>query len=213
MQAFHFDSVDSTNAVARRLFDEGRIIGAAYILAREQTAGRGTRGRSWLSPKDAGLYLSVVDQPASPTNLHLPLFTRAAAIACAEWLRSATGVEVKTKPINDLYLHGRKLGGILTEAMIEQGRLRALITGIGINIRKAERPVPLDQVQPISLEDAIALQEIQKLNIQEWAIALAKKVLNWNAMAARGDSAELQSAWNKYCIDTSPVADSVSERK
>ena len=64
-QAFYFDSVDSTNEAAKRLIHDHRIHSPAYVVAREQTAGRGQRGRLWLSPRDAGVYLTVVDFPDS----------------------------------------------------------------------------------------------------------------------------------------------------
>ncbi|MDO8632258.1 MAG: hypothetical protein Q7R41_17375, partial [Phycisphaerales bacterium] len=136
MQAFYFDSVDSTNDQAGRLLREGRIGDSAYVVARGQSAGKGNRGRKWASPDDAGIYLTVVDRPAhsdddpralnpaAPVLLHM--FTRAAGVACAEMLRERTNVDVRLKPINDLYVDGRKLGGILTEAVIEQGCIRAL---------------------------------------------------------------------------------------
>src|SRR3990167_6325862 len=118
-QVFHFDSVDSTNDVAKRLIADGQIHGRAYIVAREQTAGRGQRGRPWLSPRDAGIYLTTVDFPnALPTPV-TNLFTLGAGIACIEALRRCTGVDVYLKPINDLYVGHAKLGGILTEAVID----------------------------------------------------------------------------------------------
>lgn len=209
MQAFLFDTVDSTNNVARQLMQEGKISGTAYVLAREQTLGRGTRGRSWISPKDAGLYLSVLDQPRIPSTTDLPRFTQAAAIACAEILKSFFKVDVRIKPVNDLYAKQRKLGGILTEAIIEQNELRALITGIGINLRRADRPIPADQVQPISLEDVLQAREMEKLELPNLAVSLAHSVLKWNSIAARGDQTILQSAWNNFCNDrtsTTPMA-------
>lgn len=177
MQLFRFDSVDSTNELAKRMIREGRIRESCCVVAREQTAGRGSRGRSWVSPRDAGIYLTIVDLPssasarnsvsasapdtkgasrprttsgsqreatgASPRNT--TIFTLATGVACAEILRETTGLDVRLKPVNDLYLDGGKLGGILTEAIIQGDRLLALLTGIGINTHLAERnlaPVP-----------------------------------------------------------------------
>ena len=66
MQSFHFDTVDSTNEAAKRMIRSGELRQPAYLLALEQTAGRGSRGRRWASPKDAGIYLSVVEFPREP---------------------------------------------------------------------------------------------------------------------------------------------------
>jgi BirA family biotin operon repressor/biotin-[acetyl-CoA-carboxylase] ligase len=154
-QAFHFDSVDSTNETAKRLIQTNAIHGRAYVLAREQTAGRGHRGRVWLSPRDAGIYLTIVDFPnALPTPV-TNLFTLGAGIACVEALRQCTGVDVHLKPINDLYAGHAKLGGILTEAVIEGEHIKALLTGVGINVRRTPRLLPAESPEPICLQDLI----------------------------------------------------------
>jgi biotin-[acetyl-CoA-carboxylase] ligase BirA-like protein len=197
MQAFYFDRVDSTNDEAGRLLREGRIGDFAYVVARGQSAGKGNRGRKWASPYDAGIYLTVVDRPAhSGGELHL--FTRAAGVACAETLLEQTGVDVRLKPINDLYVDGRKLGGILTEAVIEQGCIRALITGVGINVRRAERALPPDHVRPISLEELIPREVFAVLDVPGLTVALAKRIRRWNAVVSGEDGQVLEEAWRKH---------------
>lgn len=158
MKGFHFDTIDSTNAAAKRMLGSGEIDADAYVTAREQTAGRGSRGRVWLSPRDAGLYLSVihVPQPALPTDsVDLTLVTLAGGAACAEFL-ARFDAEIRLKPINDLIVDGRKLGGILTEAQIERGAVKALIVGIGINLRPADRILTDGGLAPICLAEATA---------------------------------------------------------
>jgi len=117
MQSFHFDTIDSTNEAAKRMIEAGRLNGPGYLLAREQTGGKGRHGRIWLSPRDAGIYRSVVELPGRTVGTQATMFTLAAGVACVEALKETTGVEVKLKPINDLYARGAKLGGILTEAV------------------------------------------------------------------------------------------------
>jgi biotin-[acetyl-CoA-carboxylase] ligase BirA-like protein len=210
MQAFYFDRVDSTNDQAGRLLREGRIGDSAYVVARGQSAGKGNRGRKWASPDDAGIYLTVVDRPAhsdgdprrlnpaAPVLLHL--FTRAAGVACAETLRERTNVDVRLKPINDLYVDGRKLGGILTEAVIEQGCIRALITGVGINVRRAERALPADHVRPISLEELMPPEVFAALDVPGLTVALAKRIRRWNAVVSGTEGRELEEAWQKHVL-------------
>ena len=84
MNSFRIDTVDSTNDEAKRLIAEGRLRGRGYVLAREQTAGRGTQGRSWLSPRDAGLYLSVARTGVEPPSPNVAQLTLAAGAACVE---------------------------------------------------------------------------------------------------------------------------------
>lgn len=136
-----YDTLDSTNEEAKRLLNEGLIRGLTLIRARHQTAGRGTQGRQWFSPSGAGLYLSIV-HPFPEGGIPVsPLFTLAAGVACAETLLNMTGLQIRLKPVNDLYLNGCKLGGILTEGIVgiigqenQRSACKAIVTGIGINV-------------------------------------------------------------------------------
>ncbi len=205
MQAFYLDTVESTNDLARSMLRDGKIRDAAYIVARQQTAGRGNRGRAWLSPLDAGIYLTVIDRPRIGATDELHAFTRAAGIACAETLLANTGVAVHLKPINDLYVDGRKLGGILTEAVIEQHELRALITGVGINVRRADRPLPSDQVQPICLEELMPAVGFATLDVRGLNSRLVERIRHWNAIVAAGNRSALESQWQHHCLDSALV--------
>jgi BirA family biotin operon repressor/biotin-[acetyl-CoA-carboxylase] ligase len=130
------ESIGSTNDAALALAAAGEPEGVS-VLADEQTAGRGRRGRSWSSPPGAGLYLSVVlkgtDLTRSPG-----LVTLGAGAAASTAIETCTGLPVRLKWPNDLVIGAewRKLGGILCEA---QGR-DALVVGIGINLTAASHP-------------------------------------------------------------------------
>lgn len=207
MQAFYLDTVDSTNDVGRSMLREGKIQDVAYIVARRQTAGRGHRGRTWLSPLDAGIYLTVIDRPRWDVGGELHAFTRAAGIACVETLFAHAQVRARLKPINDLYVEGRKLAGILTEAVIEQGALRALITGVGVNVRKADRPLPPDHVQPVCLEELMPEEAFAALDIHALVNDLVQRVRHWNAIVSQGHLGALEAEWQRYCIvDPHPLA-------
>ncbi|WP_303674649.1 biotin--[acetyl-CoA-carboxylase] ligase [Vampirovibrio chlorellavorus] len=166
---FHYieaPELDSTNEEARRLLQAEALSGPAIIRAHQQTAGRGTQGRTWHSPAGAGLYFSVVHPFAGwvevpPALVPItPLFTLAAGVACAESVRDLTGLELQLKPINDLCVNGQKLGGILVESLISQNQCQALITGIGINVFEQDSIIAacLEEGrgnQPISLQACI----------------------------------------------------------
>ena len=199
MQAFYFDTVDSTNDEAGRLLRDGRIGPCAYVVARGQSAGKGNRGRKWSSPMDAGIYLSVVDRPAR-VECELQDFTRAAGVACVETLWELTRIEVRLKPINDLFVNGRKLGGILTEAVIEQGCIRALITGVGINVRRADRALPSEHLQPTCLEELMAADSFAGLNLPELTVALVRRIREWNVRVSKDDGQLLEIAWRKHSL-------------
>ena len=131
LQILRFDSIDSTNLEAMRQARAGAREGLC-IVAREQTAGRGRLDRSWQSPKDAGLYFSIVLRPELKMN-SWPLLTLMTALAVTDALMKACGLRVDIKWPNDLCVKDRKLGGILAET-IETEKGPAAIVGIGINL-------------------------------------------------------------------------------
>ncbi len=201
MQTFSFDTVDSTNDTAKRLISEGRINGDACILAREQTAGRGTHGRSWLSHRDAGIYLSIVRLDAGSVTIDTTLHTLAAGVGCAEALAAVAGIDVRLKPINDLIADGGKLGGILTEARVEDAKLTALITGIGINVREADRRLPTDAMPAVALESLMPSQRFLALDVSALTNAIVKSVQNWQCLVVGGQSESVRRAWDSLRAD------------
>src|ERR1700730_17692925 len=101
-----YDSVASTNELARKLAASGASEGTC-ILAREQTAGRGRQGRSWSSPPDEGLYLSLILRPRIKAA-DAGVITVGAAVAVAETLILGFDVPADIKWPNDVLISGRK---------------------------------------------------------------------------------------------------------
>ncbi|HEX8721670.1 MAG TPA: biotin--[acetyl-CoA-carboxylase] ligase [Pyrinomonadaceae bacterium] len=132
-----FDSLPSTNTEAAGQAARGAPEGLC-VVAREQTAGRGRRERMWVSPKDAGLYLSVVLRPALDAR-DWPLVSLAAALAARDALAESCRLEADIKWPNDLLCGGRKLCGILAET-VETRRGRAVVLGLGVNLRRGSFP-------------------------------------------------------------------------
>jgi BirA family transcriptional regulator, biotin operon repressor / biotin---[acetyl-CoA-carboxylase] ligase len=132
-----FDSLPSTNTEAARQAALGAQEGLC-VVAREQTAGRGRQQRAWVSPKDAGLYFSVVLRPRFDARLW-PLITLAAALAASDALLEACAIKTDIKWPNDLLACRRKLCGILAETC-ETTAGRAVVLGIGINLSNQAFP-------------------------------------------------------------------------
>lgn len=118
--------VDSTNSRLFELAKEG-LEAPAVLSARRQTAGRGRQGRAFFSGH-GGLYMSMLLRPTCPPEKLFTL-TPAAAVAAAEAIEALTGTRVGIKWVNDLYLNGKKVCGILAEM-----REGAVVIGIGINL-------------------------------------------------------------------------------
>lgn len=128
-----YDSVTSTNDVAKRAAQNGAREGGLYI-AHSQSAGRGRVGHSFFSPSGSGLYMSIVLRPTLPTERVLCI-TVSAALAVAEAIERVTGKRVGIKWVNDLFFNGLKICGILTEASLDaQGGFSHVILGIGVNV-------------------------------------------------------------------------------
>ena len=111
----------------------------AVLVTDHQTAGRGTKGRSWFDPPGGSLLLSVRLFPeAPPSKLHL--FIMALSLAAVDACATVSGVEVGLKWPNDLLADGRKLAGMLTEAEITDGVVTAVVVGIGVNVAWTDFP-------------------------------------------------------------------------
>ena len=129
------DEVTSTNALLRDMASEG-VHEGKVLIAKRQTAGRGRLGRNFFSPKN-GIYLSMLLRPNMDFREAM-LLTTIAAVAVVEAIREVTGKDTGIKWVNDVYLDGKKICGILTEAVtdVENGRLSYAVVGIGVNITK-----------------------------------------------------------------------------
>lgn len=141
-QVHWFDTIDSTNTQAKEMARSGAPHGTV-LIAGHQTQGRGRMGRSFSSPKDMGIYLSVILRPdcAAEQLMHL---TCAAAVAMCDATENSAGIRPGIKWINDLVVNKKKLGGILTELSIAPGsdRVDYAVIGIGINCGQTPEDFP-----------------------------------------------------------------------
>jgi BirA family transcriptional regulator, biotin operon repressor / biotin---[acetyl-CoA-carboxylase] ligase len=127
---YTFDTLASTNDKLAQLIAEENAAPGTVVIAKQQTAGRGQRGNQWQSER-GGLYLSLAIAPDLPArNVHQ--LTMGIVWGIVDRLRHE-GLPVSIKWPNDLILADRKLGGILTQTRIAQGRIYQAIVGVGIN--------------------------------------------------------------------------------
>lgn len=138
----HFRLTDSTNLRARELAEAGAP-GGTVVTAREQTSGRGRRGRVWTAPEGKALLYSAILRPLDERHLLLPLSVPLAVCDAAERLRP--DIECALKWPNDVWLEGRKLAGVLIEAKPQDGWA---VIGIGLNLTIAPEEFPPDLRQP-----------------------------------------------------------------
>lgn len=141
-----YDTVESTNSLAKQLAKEGAPHGTVLIADR-QTAGRGRMGRQFLSPAGQGIYLSVILRPDCQATQLMHL-TCAVAVAMCDAVEKVAHVRPQVKWINDLILAERKVGGILTELSLDGDKVDFAVVGIGINClqRQEDFPAELRQI-------------------------------------------------------------------
>ena len=131
-----FDIIDSTNLEAKRRASAG-FESPTLLVAEKQTAGKGRMGRQFYSPESTGLYMSYLYRPTTAFSDNVTV-TAAAAVAVSRAINNLTDLKPQIKWVNDIYIDGKKVCGILTEAVT--GNTTAIIIGIGINITTEQFP-------------------------------------------------------------------------
>lgn len=163
-----YSTIDSTNVRARELAEEG-VSAGALVLADEQKAGQGRRGRGWYSPKGAGLYLSIVLRPARLPNPGLISILAGLGMARAVD-RLLEGGPAAVKWPNDLIVADRKAGGALSEVSWTENRSAYVVLGVGINVhqKRSDFPTALREIA-ISL-DMAAEREVSRLELADYVL-------------------------------------------
>ena len=155
----YYPVIDSTNRAMREYIDtawEGFT-----AVAEAQTGGRGRMGRSFASPK-GGLYMSVLLKPEKD---NFSLITAAAAVAVTDVIEENFGIQCGIKWVNDLYYKNKKVCGILAESVFEKdGKPKAVILGIGINLAYPEGGFPED-IKDIAGSIGVLLSTEQKTTL------------------------------------------------
>jgi BirA family biotin operon repressor/biotin-[acetyl-CoA-carboxylase] ligase len=185
----YFDQVSSTNNVAQKWALEGAPAGAV-VIADEQTSGRGRLGRHWQTPPGQALAVSIVLRPAIEPE-YLQQITALGGIAVVEALLNYVSSPcLGLKWPNDVLLNGRKVSGVLAEALWLGQQLQAIILGIGINVRVDFTNTSLAEVAT-SLESHTEMP----VNRLELLAHLLNRVDDWSI---RLHDERLLATWRKW---------------
>jgi|AntAceMinimDraft_1070359.scaffolds.fasta_scaffold17272_3 BirA family biotin operon repressor/biotin-[acetyl-CoA-carboxylase] ligase len=163
---FFFDSIDSTNAFAKK----AKVIqnNPAVILAYEQFAGAGQRAKSWVTEPGKNLTFSLSNKPPSVFNTQHYLL--AISLAITSVLKDKLGLDTQIKWPNDILVNGKKIAGILVEAIFEGNHFKSLITGIGLNVNQIQFPPELlKPVGSLKLE-LKSDRDIDLMDLLSWLI-------------------------------------------
>lgn len=169
LKVIEYESVGSTNAEAKeyalRVADREPVL----FIAREQSAGRGRLGRSFLSRRGQGIYMTLLYFTDESLSDAISV-TSAAAVVVARAIEDATGSQMKIKWVNDIYNSQGKVAGILTES-VSLGATSAIIVGIGINVGDIDFPEELRGI-------ASSIGEISEEQRREIVFKIAEGLLS-----------------------------------
>ncbi|MDR0570624.1 MAG: biotin--[acetyl-CoA-carboxylase] ligase [Clostridiales Family XIII bacterium] len=140
-----YSSLASTNETAKEMALTGAGHGTV-VIADCQTTGRGRYDRRFYSPPDSGIYMSFVLRPEGSPFEAPTLVTAFAAVAVCEAIRAVSSKTPLIKWVNDIYCDGKKICGILTEAVtdFESGRIGWIVVGVGLNFSAPKDAFPED---------------------------------------------------------------------
>ena len=184
---FSYKTIDSTNTQMKKLaINVGK--NHSVIVSEEQSAGRGRFGRSFYSPAQKGVYMSVLLKTGDSLQ-NATMITIKTAVAVRRAIAKLYDIEVAIKWVNDLYYRGKKVCGILSEAIsdFESGMIEAIIIGIGINVSTDNFPLEIASIATsLGLQEANRNQFIAEILNQLFAIIDEdfKLVLNEYRMAS-----------------------------
>lgn len=177
-----FDVIDSTNRYAKDLLVAGETVkDGTLFLANQQTAGHGRQGHSFYSPANTGLYVTLVRTCPLPAK-YVGKLTLAAGVSTLEAIETVTSKHCGIKWVNDLYLDGKKVAGILAEASgwnAETNSPAAVVIGIGINCSTESWPEDIK-------EKAGALSDTG-IDREKLAAELWRRMLHWTNALVNDD--------------------------
>ena len=172
-QIKHLGETSSTNTLllerAANNAPEGLV-----LVADSQTAGRGKPGRQWISPAGKNLLCSVLLRPPlSPAQA--PMFTQIACRAVAQTLKSKYDIDAQLKRPNDVMFSGKKLCGILTEALSTATKLDAVVIGIGLNVNAKTSELPPEGISMFEITGKnYSLDEVLGFVLEELRVGVSE---------------------------------------
>lgn len=187
----YFDSLNSTMDMANQLGLKGLPEGT-IIIAETQNKGRGRLGRSWSSPKHKGLYFSLILRPDILPQ-QVSVITLLVAVSICEAIKTLIGQDLQIKWPNDIILHNKKLGGILTELSAETDKINFVNIGIGLNINNDKKSL---------ISGAVSLKEITRHEVSR--VKLLQEILrrlesNYLVFIKKGSSVIIEK-WRHHSL-------------
>lgn len=190
-------TLESTNTLAKELGSTGSPEGT-IVVTEEQTAGRGRRGRSWISPPSVNILLSILLRPdLDPDNVFV--LTMILGLAVIEAVKGATHLEPRIKWPNDLYVKRRKLAGILTEFSLKEREIEYVIMGLGLNVNWSPGDRGLQgefATPPTSILEETGIE----ISRNDLLVAILKIFEGYYLRVVSGEIESFYETWNKLSL-------------
>lgn len=189
----YFDTLSSTNTYAMKLSENGCKEGI-IIISNSQSSGKGRFDRTWVSPPNKNLYMSIILKPyVSPEEAAiLSLMT---AVSCVKGLRKISTINTSIKWPNDIVVNDKKLGGILIETRSENKKISIAVIGIGINVnfRFCEMPEEIREI-------ATSLKEETGLDYPRTEVVsvILKELDIWYNLFLKGNKEKIIDEWIRH---------------
>ena len=190
-----FFQLDSTNEEAKRQAEKGAPDGT-LVAAAEQSAGKGRRGRTWISEKGTGVWMSLLLRPDFPPEC-ASMLTLVAAMAVEKGISRVTGVDGQIKWPNDVVIEGKKVCGILTEMSTEMECIHYVVVGIGINVGTEEFP---EEIRDLATSLYLSTQKKVKRAVLAAAVAEAWEFY-YEQFLKSGDLRFLMEEYNERLVN------------
>jgi BirA family biotin operon repressor/biotin-[acetyl-CoA-carboxylase] ligase len=162
-QLIELESVDSTNNYAMARIHEGLALDGMVYIAHHQWAGKGQRGKTWVSEPGQNLMMSLVIKPSPLKLTQQFLFSAAIALSILDLVKGFKNKNWKIKWPNDIYWSDRKAGGLLIESVVTGQTWDWAVVGIGMNLNQTSFPV--------EIPNAVSLNQITGVQYEPFAIA------------------------------------------
>jgi BirA family biotin operon repressor/biotin-[acetyl-CoA-carboxylase] ligase len=162
-QLIELESVDSTNNYAMARIHEGLALDGMVYIAHHQWAGKGQRGKTWVSEPGQNLMMSLVIKPSPLKLTQQFLFSAAIALSILDLVKGFKNKNWKIKWPNDIYWSDRKAGGLLIESVVTGQTWDWAVVGIGMNLNQTSFPV--------EIPNAVSLNQITSIQYEPVAIA------------------------------------------
>ncbi len=193
----YFDKIESTQDYALSMIQNGSLsMHGTVVIAGEQSSGKGRMGRKWLSPL-GGLWMSIILQPRLASS-KISLIQFIGALAVGDSILEMTGIACTHKWPNDILIQGKKVCGILVDALIEGDEAKNIVLGIGLNANFSTRELcnsgTLEECSDVTtlrdeLECDIELTEITRLIIE--------KLEHYCLLLEEGKTREVLESWKR----------------